>query len=299
MAENAALRAIRLLDLVPYLTANPGISVKELANVFQTTSNEIVKDLDLLFVCGLPGYTPLELIDLSVDDGYVTIRDPQNLAAPRKFSEEEALTLRIALSALEEFLPRERREPVRLLREKIAALFSREIPDSALFYQTDASKERLRLINEALGKRKRLGFIYKNLLTGETSKRELSIAHVLMERSRTLVEGWDHSVKGKRTFQLAQMEELQILNEPSEVFDDLPNQSVNEVELTGPPESHFFLENQALLTRISSDRMKLELFQPEWLIRNVLAEAGLIAVQQPASIRQRVRLIAQSALSNY
>ena len=299
MAENAALRAIRLLDLVPFLTANPGISVKELARAFEVTPNEIVKDLDLLFVCGLPGYTPLELIDLTVDDGYVTIRDPQNLAAPRKFSEEEALTLRIALSALEDLLPKERRGAVRQLREKIAALFNREVPDSALFYDGNALKERLTLINDAIAKNRRLGFSYRNLLTGGTSKRAISISKVLMERSRTLVEGWDYSVNGRRTFQLAEMDEIQILEESADISHEVPGESVSDAELTGPADSYFFRENQALLKRLAPDRATLDIYQPEWLIRNVLAEGGLVSVQRPATIRERVKLIAQRALRNY
>jgi predicted DNA-binding transcriptional regulator YafY len=95
MAENAALRALRLLDLVPYVLRNPGISIKGLANHFEMSRDELIKDLNLLFMCGLPGYTPLELIDLSFEDGVVEVRDPQNLKAPRNFNESEALALRI------------------------------------------------------------------------------------------------------------------------------------------------------------------------------------------------------------
>ena len=54
MVETAAARAIRLIDLVPYLHNHPGISLKEVAEEFGVTVPEIVKDLDLLFMCGLP-----------------------------------------------------------------------------------------------------------------------------------------------------------------------------------------------------------------------------------------------------
>ena len=68
MVENAALRAIRLLDLVPYIVSHPGISIAELAKEFAISRDEVLKDLNLLFLCGLPGYTPLELIDISFDE---------------------------------------------------------------------------------------------------------------------------------------------------------------------------------------------------------------------------------------
>lgn len=299
MSENAAHRAVRLLDLVPYLTANPGISVKELAKTFEVTSSEIIKDLDLLFLCGLPGYTPLELIDLSVDDGFVTVRDPQNLAVPRKFSEEEALTLRIALAALEDILPIERRSSVRQLRQKIAALFNSEVPESALFFEGDSLAESVKLIREALLKSKRISFSYKNLIKGEVTQRELSISAVIVERSRTLIEGWDHTVNGKRTFQLSQMQDIRILETGAQSVSEENVGSIMQAQLSGSPDSFFFRENQALLKTLAPGTVQLDLFQPEWLIRSVLAEAGAIRVEEPASIRQRVRQIAQSALRNY
>ena len=59
MAESAAARALRLIDLVPFLVSNPGVSVKETAAVFKVTVPELLKDLEILFMCGLPGYTAL------------------------------------------------------------------------------------------------------------------------------------------------------------------------------------------------------------------------------------------------
>jgi proteasome accessory factor C len=77
MAESALNRAARALDLVPYITENPGVAIEDLADKFQVSSQQIVKDLELIFLCGLPGYTPYELIDLNFEDGVVTIIEPQ------------------------------------------------------------------------------------------------------------------------------------------------------------------------------------------------------------------------------
>ena len=89
MSENAAERALRLLDLVPFILDNQGISINRLASEFNVSKEEILKDLNLLFVCGLPGYTPLELIDISFEDEVVYLRDPQNLSQPRNLTISE------------------------------------------------------------------------------------------------------------------------------------------------------------------------------------------------------------------
>ena len=49
----------RLLDLVPYLTSKPGVSLEEIATDFQTSKSNVIDDLNTLWMCGLPGYTPL------------------------------------------------------------------------------------------------------------------------------------------------------------------------------------------------------------------------------------------------
>ena len=48
MAESALNRVARALDLVPYVTENPGIAIEELAHKFQVSTQQIVKDLELI-----------------------------------------------------------------------------------------------------------------------------------------------------------------------------------------------------------------------------------------------------------
>ena len=70
--ETGLARTARLLDLVPYLTTHQGIAISELAKTFNATVKEITDDLNTLWMCGLPGYTPLELIDLEFESGFVS-----------------------------------------------------------------------------------------------------------------------------------------------------------------------------------------------------------------------------------
>ena len=56
-------RLARLIDLVPYISEHQGVAISELANKFGVTAAEIEKDLWLLYMCGLPGQTPLELME--------------------------------------------------------------------------------------------------------------------------------------------------------------------------------------------------------------------------------------------
>jgi proteasome accessory factor C len=54
MIANAQSQVERMLALVPYLQARDGISVDEVARDFKVKPAQIVKDLKVLWFCGLP-----------------------------------------------------------------------------------------------------------------------------------------------------------------------------------------------------------------------------------------------------
>ena len=66
--SDALMRTKRSLDLIPFILEHQGITMEELAKKFNVSKDVLFEDLNMLFCCGLPGYTPLELIDMSFDD---------------------------------------------------------------------------------------------------------------------------------------------------------------------------------------------------------------------------------------
>lgn len=100
MVDNAISRVARAMDVIPYVLENPGIKIETLATKFGVDQKQIIKELELIFLCGLPGYTPYELIDLTFEDGFVTIIDPQLFDKPRKFTETEGVIINLGLVLL-------------------------------------------------------------------------------------------------------------------------------------------------------------------------------------------------------
>ena len=74
-------RLLRLLTLIPFLQKNNGVDLRDAAELFGISEEQLIADLNLIWMCGLPGYTHLELIDVSYDSGYVSI---QNAETDRK-----------------------------------------------------------------------------------------------------------------------------------------------------------------------------------------------------------------------
>ncbi|MDH3296245.1 MAG: hypothetical protein OER95_18150, partial [Acidimicrobiia bacterium] len=70
----AADRLRRVLAVVPWIVANPGHAVSEVAARFGLSENDLLADLGVVFMVGLPPYSPDALIDVQIDDkGRVTI----------------------------------------------------------------------------------------------------------------------------------------------------------------------------------------------------------------------------------
>ena len=100
----------RLLDLVPFLLSHQGISLADLAKYFKVETDVMLDDLNTLWMCGLPGYTPLELMDLDFESGYVTIRNAPTLAKPRSITHEEGVALVLGLDVLRSTISPERED---------------------------------------------------------------------------------------------------------------------------------------------------------------------------------------------
>ena len=303
MVENAALRAIRLLDLVPYIVAHPGISITELAKEFSISRDEVLKDLNLLFLCGLPGYTPLELIDISFDEESVVIRDPQNLAAPRNLNESEALIARIALAALEESTPRTAAAYPQIiaLREKIAKAFSSSIPASAITFTLDKERATLEAIEGAIKQELDLEITYNNVTKDSSSRRSITPISIIAEDKRTLVSAYCHSAKALRTFNLAQISDVstkeRIARTDLERLEDSRGSSAEVIIKS--EDSSFLSENASSLKELSNFRYQIDIFQPEWIVRSVLAGADSLELAKPLELRAEIAERANRAFLAY
>ena len=93
-------RFARILRMVPFLNSHQGIAIKEACEIFGVNERDLIADLNLLWVCGLPGYSHLELIDVQFDGGYISISNADSIAKPRKLTFEESSALIVALNSL-------------------------------------------------------------------------------------------------------------------------------------------------------------------------------------------------------
>ena len=92
-SARTAKRLTRILSMLPYAIANPGASVEDLSERFGYRRKELIADLNLVFLTGLPGYGPGDLIDASVEDDEVYVDTADYFSRPLRLTPAEALAL--------------------------------------------------------------------------------------------------------------------------------------------------------------------------------------------------------------
>jgi proteasome accessory factor C len=72
-SHRTVTRISRILALIPYVLDRETVDVQEVVDRFGYTRDELSRDLNTIFVCGLPGYGPGDLMEAYIDEDEVII----------------------------------------------------------------------------------------------------------------------------------------------------------------------------------------------------------------------------------
>ena len=302
MADNAAQRALRTMDLVPYILENPGISTVDLAAKFSVTQKQIEKDLQLIFLCGLPGYTPYELIDLTFEDGIVSIIEPQVLTKPRNFSSNEMVVIKLGLEILREINVN---EPNKL--DKISTLLQKihrqTDQDSVLLAKEISSSPYYSVIDTAISQRNQLSIEYQSVSKDQLSTRLIVPYNISMLNGNLYLSAYDMDRQSDRVFKLDLISKCEI-GERTEL--DLVKSTATDqiVELMVDVNLTNFIErNTSIIVdqRLTADGIKvtLKVNNLEWISRAVISYAPNINVISPIALSEMIEQRAKNLLNAY
>src|ERR671912_664066 len=161
-ASGTTDRMTRLLALVPYLTAREdGVAVSEVARDFGVTERQLRGDLELLWMCGLPGYGPGDLIDLSFEGDRVRVTFTAGMVRPLRLTTDEAVAPGVALRTLLDLPGLAEREAVsRALAKVSAAAGHAGERVTPVAVSVDAHEEALAVVREGLERKHALHLHY-------------------------------------------------------------------------------------------------------------------------------------------
>ncbi|MGF7237064.1 MAG: helix-turn-helix transcriptional regulator [Frankia sp.] len=310
----ATERLTRLLALVPWLRARPGVFVADAAREFGITERQLREDLELLWVCGLPGGSPGDLIDISYEGDRVTVVDPQTLERPLRLTADEAMTLVVAAKALAHVRSSTERDALDRARRKLEAAVAVPLGGVEVALDRPVDDSVLTDLRSAITNSRRVHLRYVVWGRDELTERDVDPMRVLYQDGRWYLEGWCHSATAMRMFRVDRITGMRVLDLPAAPPPDaVPRDTSRGVYRPSPSDARVVLaltpaarwvtdyypaesvapgeDGGLLLTVRAAD--------PSWIRRLVLGLGGHARVVEPPELAEEVHRAAIQALAAY
>ncbi|MGY1717720.1 MULTISPECIES: helix-turn-helix transcriptional regulator [unclassified Blastococcus] len=317
-AGGATDRMTRLLALIPYLTARPeGVALAEAARDFGVPERQLQRDLELLWMCGLPGYGPGDLIDVAFEGDRVRVTFSAGMVRPLRLTTDEAVALVVALRTLLELPGLAERDAVsRALAKVSAATGDAAARMAPLAVSVDAREETLALARQALQDRRAVHLHYYVPARDERTERTVDPMQLLYVDGHWYLEAWCRRAEGVRLFRLDRVDEATVLDEPAAAPPQATSRSIDDGLYQPGPDTPAVRLRLARSARWVADYYPTEDVTPvddppgglavtvrtadlAWARRLVAILGGNAVVEEPAEIGAQVAAEARAALARY
>jgi proteasome accessory factor C len=307
-------RLARLLAMVPYFQSRPGIALSEAAADLGISESQLLKDLDLLWMCGLPGHGPGDLIDLSYEGGTVTIIDDQGLRKPLRLTAEAGLALIVALRTLAETPGVADNDAVQRALAKVETASGGAVDDATVAIALDRDTRVAPVLRRAVDEKRALQLRYYTAARDETTERVVDPLQVFTADGHTYLEAWCRSAEGVRIFRADRVDDLHLLDEPASPPPDVQQRDVTEGVFQPAPEhllvvlrlgaayawvADFYAVEDAVELADGQLQVSLRVSEPAWVRALVLGSGGQVEVLSPGWLADSIRTDAARALAGY
>ncbi|BCT76234.1 hypothetical protein SCMU_20760 [Sinomonas cyclohexanicum] len=198
-------RLERLMDLVPFLVAGP-VTVEEIAERFGMSARRVRQELQLLAEAGPIDSAGFQsYIDVTEDDGVVTLANAEELSVPKRLSPGEAVALQLGLKALLPLAPRESAGALLRLADRVGASAvegGRGLPQVDVRAEPQRNAELLPMLADAAAAGRSVRLRYLNPTKDEVTERLISPLGIFSDADRWYVNSYCHRAAGRRIFRV-------------------------------------------------------------------------------------------------
>ena len=292
-------RTARLLDLVPYINTHQGIALKDLAAVFEVSNAQMVNDLTTLWMCGLPGYTPLELMDLDFESGYVNISNAPTLAKPRSVTFDEGVALILGLDLLRASIPTDRSDLLEKIDSLSARLSSIINLNSTFSVVAPVNQGVSAAIDEALASRSSLGIEYHSMYRDEITQRTIFPIEIIEVEGQQYLSSYCYSASDFRQFKLDRIQKAVVTQESKTIPEDATDTQRINSRLKVLKPTREIAERFSRQDLKAGSEFDFQTYSQQWLERSILSSGDGVALLTPPEIRASIAQMAQSMLDRY
>ncbi len=272
------------------------LDADELAARFSIPREELQETLSLLNLVNFGGgcYT----VYAEVDDDAGTVRVDKELYGdvfrrPPKLTPLEARAIRLAIEYVGPTIAAEAHTPLDRVRRKLEETFGQfELAQTPAPLVRDAEEELVRTLSEAVDKRRVVEIEY--LKEGDEAPTTRAIEPYSFERELPVwrVHTWDRTADGPRTYRLDRMRSARLTDESFEPREGFDPRYMTEPRLArlwhSPVVARWKVERGARALTDKAALTSLPFKTEEWLLCEVLADAGETIVLEPDDMRAAV-----------
>lgn len=303
-------RFARLVTLASILieAGRAGVQLKldEVCERLQITPTELREDVNVLNVVNFGGGSYVLYAEVG-DDGLIEV-DPEpysdNFARPARLLPVEAKALVAAIDLIGEHLPE---GALTSAREKIVAALGADPMEQGLQFAAAGADDSVvaRVVSEAIVARRLLRLEYYKANEDEFSERTIEPYALINGREGWYVASFDPEKADVRHFRLDRIKTAEVLEEsfvprpevdPAADVEGWPRTGEVEASRTArvwisPERARWAREERTVVQELADGAVVVELSYAgeDWLVREVLKEAGDAAVLEPAEAREAVR----------
>ncbi|MEH3134478.1 MULTISPECIES: helix-turn-helix transcriptional regulator [Mycolicibacterium] len=313
MTTQVSTRLVRLLNMVPYFKANPRVTRDEAAAALGVTRKQLDADLEQLWLCGLPGYGPGDLIDFDFTGDTIEVTFAAGVDHPLRLTSTEATGVLVALRALLDVPgmvdPQAARSAIAKIESAAGAAAAADTVDPAEPESASATA-----VREATRTGRALELEYHSASHDTVSSRTVDPIRVVLISDRSYLEAWCRSAEGVRLFRFDRIVSARVLDEPSRppapavaagpdtaLFDAdpaLPSATLLIDRSAGWMFDYYPLR---VLTELADGACEAAMTyaSQEWMARFVLGFGSAVRVLHPPELADRVRQTAAAAVLAY
>ncbi|WP_433723219.1 helix-turn-helix transcriptional regulator [Nocardia sp. CA-129566] len=319
MSERSRLsvRLSRLLNMIPYFIANPGISAAEAAADLGVTTKQLMSDLNQLWMCGLPGYGPGDLIDLSFSEESIEVTFSAGIDRPLRLTSTEATALLVALRSIVDMPgmvdPTAAHAAIAKLESAIVGGKTGDDAESR-WPVPPSQAPAVATVRSALARQRALRLVYYSASRDVVSERVVDPIRIVLVDDNSYLQAWCRQAEGVRLFRFDRIEAATELDEPArppihateeaaalDLFQDDPAVPLARLRIRG---DYGWVLDQYPMHRMAvhpdgSIESTMRFATLDWMARLLLGFGSGVIVLGPPELVAAVRERSNAALAAY
>jgi proteasome accessory factor C len=277
----ASDRLLRLLTVVPWIAGQDGPRIDEVCERFGMTRKQLLDDLQIIPLVGLPPYTPDTLIEVTIEGDRVWLRFADVFARPLRLTPEQGLALVAAGSASRGLPGAEPDGPLATALDKVAEVLDIDPAEAVSVALGETRPGVLDTLRRAVADHRRVRLDYYAFGRDERSSREVDGTAVFADEGAWYLRGYCHLAGGERLFRVDRIYGIEVLDVAFDppagvtegaVFD--PGPDVPRVTLDLAASARWVVETYPVDDVQERDggwlRVRLAISAPPWLERLLL-----------------------------